>query len=112
MIIHVPFRVTLQGNPSQFSVLAGSGEIPGTDRRKLALVLETLNNGRLPPCLPADNAGWGALSHCALGSRYCGPRRRKRAQLTFEAAQIARLLYKLEHFQRQAHNTGRAATHH
>jgi hypothetical protein len=30
----------------------------------------------------------------------------------FEAAQIARLLYKLEHFQRQAHNTGRAATHH
>jgi hypothetical protein len=47
MIIHVPFRVTLQGNPSQFSVLAGSGEIPGTDRRKLALVLETLNNGIL-----------------------------------------------------------------
>ena len=43
-------------------------------------------------------------------SRYCGPRRHKHAQLIFEATPFARLLYKLEHFQRQAHNTGHAAT--
>ena len=42
--------------------------------------------------------------------RYYGPRRRKHAQLELEAAQSARLLCKLEHFQRQAHNTGHAAT--